>query len=150
MNDDNHPALHPVRANRIPDGSWRPAGIETLPPDWVNVRLWARDESGREIYITEPCPGIVHIESSVTEIVLTEADVDENLYDEDGEPYDPRPVVIDTVAADPPHLHRHYVSPDWLPAYLGGGYVGTVPDDQVAQLLARQGFADAIPRPSAR
>ncbi|MFV8316276.1 hypothetical protein [Mycobacterium sp. 23] len=150
MNDDNRPALHPVRANRIPRGSWRPAGVETLPPGWVNVRLWACDELGRELYITEPCPGIVHSESRVTEIVLTEADIDENLWDEDGELYDSWPVVIDTVAADPPHGRRHYVDPDWLPAYIGGGYIGTVPADQVPQLLVRQGFADAIPRPSAR
>lgn len=116
----------------------------------MNVRLWARDESGRELYVTEPCPGFVNIESSVTEIILTQADVDENLWDENSEPYEAHPVVIYAVAADPPHLHRHYVDPDWLPAYRGGGYVGTVPADRVPRLLAEQGFADAIPRPSAR
>lgn len=145
---DNFPALHPVHANRIPHESWRPAGIETLPAGWVNVRLWARDESGRELYTTEPCPGIVHIESSVTEIVLTEADPDGSIWDQDGELYDEHPVVIDTLPAVPRHRARHYVAPDWEPAYLGGGYLGTVPSDQVPQLLAEQGFADAIPRPT--
>lgn len=144
MNDDNLPALHPVRAKRIPHGSWLPAGIETLPPGWVNVRLWARDESGRELYTTEPCPGIVCFESTVTEVVLTEADADGSRWDENGEEYDEHPVVVDTVAANPPHRHRHYVGPDWLPAYLGGGYVGTVPADFVPQLLAEHGYADAI------
>ncbi len=150
MNDDNRPALHPVHVNHIPQGSWRPAGIETLPPGWVNVRLWARDELGRELYTTDPCPGIVHLESSVTEIVLTVADVDGNLWDEDGVPYDSEPVVIDTVAVDPPHRRSHYVDPDWLPACRGGGYIGTALTDQVPQLLVGQGFADAIPRLSAR
>jgi hypothetical protein len=148
MNDDNHAALHAVRANRIPSESWLPAGMETLPSGWVNVRLWDCDESGRERYRTEPCPGIVHVESSVTEVVLTEADDDGSIWDENGEQYDEHPVVVDTLVADPPHRHRHFVGPDWLPACRDGGYVGTAPADQVRQLLTEQGFADAIPLPS--
>lgn len=115
--DDDQPPLHPVHARLIPHHSWIPAAIEALPKGWVNVRLWARDKSGRDTYITEPCPGILRYESGVTEIVLTEADAAENLWDDNGEAYDPHPVVIDTVAADPPHVRRHYVDPDWLPAY---------------------------------
>ena len=147
--DDNLPPLCAAFARVIPDYSWVPAGMEVLPPGWVNVRLWGRDELGRDIYITEACPGIVHTESNVTEIVFTKADVYGNFLDDNGEPYDTHPVVVDTVAAHPPHLRRHDVGPDWLPVYHGGGYVGTVPGDQVPHLLAEHGFADAIPRPRA-
>jgi len=150
MTDYDTPPLRPVHATRIPWESWRPAGIELLPPGWVNVRLRERDALGREVYITEPCPGIVHTESAVTETVLQHADPGGSVWDENGELYDEHPVVVDTIAADPPHRTRYYVAPDWEPAYLGGGYLGSCPLDMVNELLAERGYADAIPRPSAR
>lgn len=145
---DDKPPLHPVRAEQIPNNSWVPAGIDVLPPGWVNVRIWSYDEAlGRDLYVTEPCPGRLHFESTVTEQVIQLADPDGELFSEWGEPYDPHPVVVDTVVADPPHRHSQYVDPTWQVAIVGGGYIGTCRTDQVRALLTEHGFAEAIPKP---
>ncbi|MEW5810890.1 MAG: hypothetical protein AB1925_15710 [Actinomycetota bacterium] len=132
---------------RVPHQSFVPAGIETLPAGWVNVRLWSYDEAlGRELYVTEPCPGILHFESRITEHVIQKAGPDGELFDQYGEPYDHHPVVVDTEVADPPHRFSQFVDPTWQVAHLGGGYLGTCTTDTVGELLAEHGFAEAIPR----
>ncbi|BDY31390.1 hypothetical protein [Mycolicibacterium mageritense] len=146
---DENPPLHPVQAERIPHDSWVPASIELLPADWVNVRIFSYDPIlGRDLYVTDTCPGILHFESAVTEKVIQYADGDGNLFDpEFGEAYDSRPVVVGVEVADPPHRWHHHVDPSWLPAYAGGGYLGSCPQDQVRKLLTEHGFADAIAKP---
>jgi hypothetical protein len=146
---DENPPLHPVRTERIPYSSWTPSGLESLPPGWVNVRIWSYDRIlGCDLYVVEECPGILHLESTVTETVLQLADPDDNLFTQYGDPWDDQPVVIDTSTAEPPHQHKEFVDPTWKAAYLDGGYLGTCPADMVAELLADNGFADAIPRPA--
>lgn len=147
MYDDTPPPLHTVHARRIHPDSWVPAGIEALPAGSVNVRLYDHDvTTGRDTYTTEHCPGIIHLESAITEIVLVGADPDGELWDDNGSPYDDHPVVIATEIADPPHRTQHYADPQWRPAIVGGGYLGTCTTDKVPQLLTEQGFPQAIPR----
>lgn len=146
-NYDDTPPLHPVRTTRIPHWSFVPAAIEALPPGWVNVRIWSHDEAlGRDLYVTEPCPGMLHFESTITQHVVQEAGPDGELYDQYGEPYDRHPVVVDTAVADPPHRYSQHVDPTWQVAMLGGGYLGTCKTEDVSALLAEHGFAEAIPR----
>lgn len=146
---DDHPPLHPVRAERIPNHSWVLAGIEPLPPGWVNVRIWSYDEElDRDLYVTDECPGVLHFESRVTETVIADADPGGSLYTEWGDPWDDYPVVVATDVADPPHRCRQFADPRWRPAYLGGGYLGSCPADMVPEVLAAHGFAEAIPRPA--
>ncbi|MCF6386532.1 hypothetical protein L2K20_06075 [Mycobacterium sp. MBM] len=143
---DHIPELHTVHARRIHPDSWVPAGIETLPTGMVNVRLYDHDFAvGRDTYVIEPCPGIIHLESTVTQVVLVGADADGELWDEHGQPYDEHPVVIGTEIADPPHQTRHYADPQWRPSYVGGGYLGTCRADKVPALLVEHGFPDAVP-----
>lgn len=141
------PTLHPITYRRPAPGSWRPAGIEALPAGWVNVRLHSRDaDRGVDLYTVEPCPGILHEESHTIETVRAMA-VNGELLNEYGEPHDPNPVIVSAEPADPPAAISHHVAPDWRPAYLGGGYLGTCRAESVAELLAEQGFGDAMPRP---
>ncbi len=145
---DEHPPLHRVHAERIPYESWALAGIEALPPGWVNVRIWSYDQTlGRDLYVTEVCPGILHFESTVTQHVMQYADPDGNLYSEWGEPYDDKPTITGTLIADPPHRHHQHADPTWRPAYMAGGYLGTTTIDRVAELLTEHGYPDAVPRP---
>ncbi len=149
IDHDETPPLHPIRTERIPTHSWVPAGIELLPEDWVNVRIWSYDRIlGRDLYVTDACPGIVHLESAVTEKVLQYADPDGELFHpEYGEPYDHNPIVVGVEVADPPHKWHHHLDPDWKPAYMDGGYLESCPRDRVSEVLAAHGFADAIPKP---
>ena len=145
LDDDTRPPLHTIKARRIHPDTWVPAGIEALPAGMLNVRIWDADS-----YTTEPCPGIVHLESAVTEVVLVGADPDGELFDnETGELWDDDPAVVGTEPADPPHRTKHYADPQWRPAYVGGGYLGTCSTDQVRQLLTKHGFPNAIPHEAA-
>jgi len=144
---DDEPKLHPIRTTRIPHTSWVPAGIELLD-GWVNVRIWSHDRVlGRDLYVTEPCPGLLHMESTVTEVVVQYADDDDNIFNEWGDMYDDRPVVIDTLTADPPHTWSQHVDPDWQLSYVQGGCIGSCPADKVPELLAEQGFGNAMLKP---
>lgn len=141
----DHPTLHPIIYRRPAPDSWRPAGIEPLD-GWVNVRIHSHDHTrGVDLYTVEPCPGILYEESHTTEIVKAMT-VNGELFNEYGEMHDRNPVIVSTEPADPPGVMSHYVAPDWRPAYSGGGYLGSCPADRVAELLADNGFADAIPR----
>jgi len=148
MTTDETPKLYPTRYRRPAPGSWTPAAMEQLPPGWVNVRIWSFDEAlGRNLYTVEACPGVLHEESEWTEAVLSWADENGEIIDENGELYDLHPVVIELERQNPPSRHRHFVDPQWNPAYRGGGYLGSCPADMVADLLAEHGQEDAIPRP---
>lgn len=145
---DETPLLYPTAYSRPAPNMWRPAGIESLPPGWVNVRIWSYDRIlNADLYIIDECPGLIHQENTIVETVKSWADADGEITDEYGELYDPEPVVIATEAVEPPARHRHFVDASWQPAYLGGGYIGTCIIDMVSELLAEHGFADAIPRP---
>lgn len=130
-------------------GSWVPAGIEVLPDGWVNVRLYAHDRIlGRDLYTTDTCPAVLHVESTVTERVLQFADPNGDLFDnETGEPWDDHPTVVEVAVADPPHRYRYYLDPSWKPAQLGGGYLASCPRAEVQKVLTENGFADAIEKP---
>jgi hypothetical protein len=146
--DDEKPSLHPVRAELIPYGSWQLAGIGALPPGWVNVRIWSYDNTlGCDLYVVEDCPGVLHLESCVTEVVMQYADPDGSLWNEWGDPYDDNPVLVATDVVDPPHKYREFADPTWQPAFKAGGYLGTCPVDLIRETLSEHGFADAIPRP---
>lgn len=145
---DDNPPLHSVRAERIPHASWVLAGIEPLPPGWLNVRLWSYDQVlGRDLYTTDSCPGVLHFESATTEVVIADADPSGSLLTENGDLWDDRPVVVATHIADPPHRIKQFADSTWQPAYVAGGYLGSCPADLVTELLAEHGFAEAIPRP---
>lgn len=90
---------------------------------------------------------MIHEENSVEERVLSWADGDGEIIDPDGCPYDPHPVVVVSETVDPPATVRHFAGPDWRPAYLGGGYLGSCPVDLVTELLDEHGQGNAIPRP---
>lgn len=134
---DAPPPLHTVHVERVPYGSWVLAGIETLPPGWVNVRLFDHDKTlGLERYTVETCPGVLHFESTAVEIFLQNAAPGGDLFDEFGVEYDEHPDLIGTRVADPPHRYHYHVAPDWRNAILGGGYLGTCLADRVPELLA--------------
>ncbi|ULP45944.1 hypothetical protein [Mycolicibacter virginiensis] len=144
---DETPPLYPIIYRRPAPHMWRPAGIESLPPGWVNVRIWTYDPIlSVDVYAIDKCPGVLYEDNSVTEIVESWADGDGEIVDEYGYLYDEHPVVIACEVADLPAQRQHYVDTDWRPAYLGGGYLGTCPVDMVSELLAEQGFAEAVPR----
>ncbi len=145
---DDKPVLHPVRTERIPYGSWQLAGIETLPAGWVNIRIWSYDRTlGCDLYVVEPCPGVLHLESTVTEHVIQYADPDGSFWTKFGDAYDESPKLVSIEVADPPHRYREFADPSWHPAFKAGGYIGTCPVDLVLETLTQHGFADAIPRP---
>jgi len=145
---DDDPPLHPVHAKRIPYGSWTLAGIESLPAGWCNVRIWSYDRTlNRDLFVTETCPGILYFESTVTETVRQLAAPDGSLLTQYGDPWDDSPVVLATAVVDPPHRHKQYADPEWKPAYVAGGYLGSCPVDLVRAVLTEHGFPEAIPRP---
>ncbi len=147
--DDETPPLHPIHVEHIPNLSWVPASIELLPDGWVNVRIYSYDRIlDRELYTTDTCPAILHLESNITERMLQYADEDGELFHpEYGEPYDSKPVLLGIDVADPPHKWHHHLGPDWKPAYRDGGYLESCPREMVREVLVRHGFADAIEKP---
>lgn len=146
---DELPALFPTRYTRPASNTWQLAAIEPLPPGWVNVRIWSYDYIlGVNLWVTDASPGLVHEDNNVTEHVLSWADSDgEIVCPEFGYLYDEYPVVVATTDAEPPWQRKHFADPDWRPAYLGGGYLGSCPADLVPDVLAEHGMSDAVPRP---
>ena len=136
--------LHTIHIRHVPENSWCPAGVEPLPPGFVNVYLLRADDDGHEMYALDSCPGSITSESAVTEVVEMRADPLGSVFDDNFQLY-AEPVVVSRVTENPPHHRRHYVDQTWLPADRRPGYLRTVRTDRVPDLLASTGHADARP-----
>lgn len=147
--DQDDPPLHSIVTTRFPNWSFHLDAVETLPPGWVNVRLYTFDQRiGRHLYQVEECPARLHFESWTEETLLQGADPEGDLWSPWGDPWDDHPVVVATTRVETPCRYSSYADPQWKEAYVEGGYIGTCLAEKVGDLLTAEGFPDAIPLPN--